>query len=305
LKRHRDLAIYFLYTAASKSIVMSATRKLLNFVFHSVGKITKRYYFEDCMRIYPDGIVFGKFRNIRQATKNDINNFLNHRKFYKFAAQFVKNKHVADIGSGSGYGCEILKKAGATLVCGSDISKHAIKFAKTRYADFAEFTMQGITDMKDFSDDFFEISVCSEVLEHIKEYGMEEKAISELKRITRKEGLLIIGTPNTEMLGSHGFSFDEIYTLFKRNFSQFCIFENALVPFGDAKSLWEKRLAEGKTGVVVTENISLLETVLPQGIVPEIKRGIDAGLFHFATYSIDTTLLHNTHSWVVLAVNSK
>jgi len=30
---------------------------------------------------------------------------LNHLKFYRFAAQFVRGKRVGDIGCGSGYGC--------------------------------------------------------------------------------------------------------------------------------------------------------------------------------------------------------
>jgi len=190
-------------------------------------------------------------------------------------------------------------------VYGSDISKHSIRFAKSRYGGFAEFTVQRITDIKKYPDDFFDITISNEVLEHIKEYEMEEKAINELKRITQNKGLLIIGTPNREMFSEHGFSFDEINTLFQKNFLQFCIFENALVPFGNAKSLWERRLSEGKVGVIISEFINLSETILPDGVNPGIKRGIKAGRFKFATYSIDTTLLHNTHSWIILAVNNK
>lgn len=292
--------------ARNQQIRMSIKKRVYNFSTHFVGKVTRRYYFEDYARVYPDGIVFDRFGRTRQPLKTDINNFLNHCKFYKFVAQFVKDKRVADVGCGSGYGCKILKENGAALVCGSDISKHSIRFAKSRYSDFVEFTVQGITNMKKYHDDSFDISVSNEVLEHVKEYGMEEKAISELKRITRSGGLLIIGTPNKEMLGEHGFSFDEVQSLFQKNFLQFCIFENALVPFGDKKLLWEKRLSEGKVGVIVFENINLSETVIPDDVTnPEIKEGIEAGEFEFAPYTIDTTLLHNTHSWVILAVNNK
>lgn len=285
---------------------MSIKKRVYNFSTHFVGKVTRRYYFEDHIRVYPDGIVFNRFGKTMQPLKTDINNFLNHCKFYKFAAQFVKDKCVADVGCGSGYGCKILKISGATVVCGSDISRQSIRFAKSRYSDFAEFTLQGITDMKKYQDDSFDVSISNEVLEHIKEYRMEEKAISELKRITRSGGLLIIGTPNKEMLGEHGFSFDEVQSLFQKNFLQFVIFENALAPFGDKRPLWEHRLSEGKIGVTVSENINLSETVITDDVTnPEIKKGIEAGEFEFAPYTIDTTLLHNTHSWVVLAVNNK
>jgi len=292
------------------SIMKTAVDRAYNYITHFIGKITRHYYFEDYVRVYPDGIVFNRFGRKRQPLKNDINNFLNHCKFYEFAAQFIKDKRVADVGCGSGYGCKILKENGAAIVSGSDISKRSIRFAQSRYSDFAEFIVQGITDMQEYHDDSFDISVSSEVLEHVKEYGMEAEVISEMKRITRSEGLLIIGTPNKEMSVmsriEHGFSFDEVETLFQKNFTQFCIFENALVPFGNKKLLWEKRLSEGKVGIIVTESINLSETVILDDVANlEIKKGIEAGEFEFANYNIDTSRLHNTHSWVVLAVNNK
>ncbi len=283
--------------------IKSRLHSIYNSATHLIGRVTKRYYFEDYVRVYPGGIKFNRLGVRRKATTNDLNNFLNHSKFYRFAAQFVKEKRVADVGCGSGYGCEILKRSGAALVCGSDISKASINFAKSRYGNSAKFTVQGITNLHKYSDGFFDVTVSSEVLEHVKEYKMEEAALIELKRITRPGGLLIVATPNREMLGDHGFYFDEINALFKKFFSQICMFENALVPFGDAKQLWEKRLSEGRVGEIVSEHINLSETVLPAGVTPELKKGIEAGKFKFASYDIDTALLHNTHSWIVLAIN--
>lgn len=282
---------------------MGIKRKIHNRIARFLGTVMRRYYFEDYVRVYPDGITFDRLGRRRQHSRNTINNFLNHCKFYRFAAQFVKDKRVADAGCGSGYGCKILKDNGAALVCGSDISKQAIRFAQSRYGNSAEFTVQGITDMKKYSDGFFDVSISSEVLEHIKEYGKEEEAIKELKRITRIGGLIIIGTPNNEMLGDHGFSFDEVNALFQKKFSEFCIFENALVPFGEKRRSWEKRLSEGKVGVIISERISLAETVLPDDVNPEMKKGVEVGHFTFSRYTIDTTLLHNTHSWVIIALN--
>lgn len=274
-------------------------------ISHFFAKLTRRYYYEDYRRVYPEDIIFDRFGNRRQPTKNELNNFLNHSKFYEFAAQFVSGRRALDAGCGSGYGCEILKKAGATLVYGCDISRKAIEFAASRYSNCANFTIQGINNMKKYHDDSFDISISSEVLEHVKEYGVEEKAIKELKRVTKNGGLIIIGTPNSEMLWQHGFAFGEINSLLGRNFAQFCIFENALIPFGDAKVLWESRLSEGKVGVIISQLINLSDTVLPDGINPEIKKGIKAGKYQFAGYTIDTTLLHNTHSWIIIAINEK
>ena len=255
-----------------------------------IASITGRYYFEDNCRVCPE---------------HKDSNFLNHCKFYKFAAQFVNNKHVADIGCGTGYGCEILKNKGAVFVSGSDISKKAIKYARSKYNDIADFIIQGITDLKKYSDNSFDVSVCSEVIEHVKEYGKEQDAIAEIKRITKNKGLLIIGTPNSELLGDHGFYFKEIKGLFQKNFLQFCIFENALIPTGIEQSLWSKRVASGEVGVIISENIDFSETVLFDNSQPRIKNGLKAGIYKFAGYDVDTTLLHNTHSWVIIAINDK
>jgi len=162
-----------------------------------------------------------------------------------------------------------------------------------------------MTNLECYSDDTFDLAISSEVLEHIKEYGMERRAIEELKRITKQGGLLIIGTPNSEMLGEHSFFFDEINGLFNEYFSEFCIFENALESFGDKKCLWEKRLSEGKVGITISEIIDLSETCLPDNSQAEIKQGMEAGIFEFSTFTIDTTLLHNTHSWIIMAINNK
>ncbi|OGY44590.1 MAG: hypothetical protein A3B89_04010 [Candidatus Buchananbacteria bacterium RIFCSPHIGHO2_02_FULL_40_13] len=158
--------------------------------------------------------------------------------------------------------------------------------------------------MKVAPDDNFDITICSEVLEHIKEYKLEQKAINQLKLITKNDGLIIISTPNSELLENHGFSFDEINNLFKNNFSQYYIFENAFIPIGKNELLWKKRLNNENIGIIVSELINFNEAVLPNGKIPEIKQGLPAGLFKFNGYEIDTSLLHNTHSWVILAINN-
>ncbi len=159
--------------------------------------------------------------------------------------------------------------------------------------------------MTHYEDRSFDIAISSEVLEHIKEYGMQDVAIRDMRRITRSGGLLIIATPNTEMLEDHGFAFDELNTLLSDHFDDFVIFENALVPYNKNVSSWNDRLTNGNLGVIVEEMINLDETALPKGIIPEIKKGLRPGEYTWQGYKIDTTLLHNTHSWVVLGINDK
>jgi SAM-dependent methyltransferase len=269
---------------------------------HWWGRLTGRYYFEDFVRVYPEGVVFSRFGRRRAASHNDLRNFLNHQKFYRFAAQFADRATVADIGCGSGHGCEILKAAGAAAVFGCDMSKTAIAFARRRYGYLAEFAVQGITELSRYQDSSFDLSVSSEVLEHIKEYGKERVAIEELKRITKVGGLVVIGTPNSELLGDHGFYFDEIDRLFSSAFARYVIFENALVPTGAGKARWERRLAERRHGVIVTQSIDFAETVTWGAEVPGLKKGLDPGTYRLGNLDINTKLLHDTHSWIVLAV---
>lgn len=279
--------------------------KTYNAISHTLARIFKKYYWEDFVRVYPDGIHINRYGRQNQPTQSDLRNFLNHQKFYRFAAQFAHEAVVADIGCGSGYGCDILQKYGAVHVHGADASARAIKFARNHFNKTIYFTVQGITNLNLYQNDSFDLTVCSEVLEHIKEYGKEELAIQELKRITRPGGIIVIGTPNSELLGDHGFYYEEIEVLLKKHFTLFCIFENALIPFNTAKELWESRLAESRTGVIVTEAINLAETVIPNNSIPQLKKGIAAGNYLLGSLNIDTTLLHNTHSWAIVAIKDQ
>ena len=65
--------------------------RIWEYLTHLLGKITKKYYWEDYIRVYPQGICINRRGMKREPLQNDINNFLNHQKFYKFAAQFAGN----------------------------------------------------------------------------------------------------------------------------------------------------------------------------------------------------------------------
>jgi 2-polyprenyl-3-methyl-5-hydroxy-6-metoxy-1,4-benzoquinol methylase len=279
--------------------------RLYNSVTHLYGRLTRQYYFEDFVRVYPNGIVYNRLGDAHAPSQNDINNFLNHQKFYFFASQFVSKATVADVGCGSGYGCEILKNKGASVIEGSDISPKAIAFAQKHYGHLARFTVQGITDLRQYPNARFDVTISSEVLEHIKEYHKEKQAINELKRITKPRGVIILGTPNSELLGGHGFYFEEMKELLQSNFSKFCLFENALMPpEGEDLKKWQERQDRGLHGVIVTQNINLSETVLFPSVVPQLKQGLAPGFFSLDGLEIDTSLLHNTHSWIVVAINN-
>jgi 2-polyprenyl-3-methyl-5-hydroxy-6-metoxy-1,4-benzoquinol methylase len=287
----------------ARRAVRRTGKRLILPLTHGIGRTKGRNYFEDFVRVYPGGIAYNRLGLRRPARPDDLRNFRNHVRFYEFAAQFVDGSGVVDVGCGSGYGCRVLREAGAAHVHGTDVSSHALHFAQSRFSEYATFTRQSITDLSEYRDGLGDVVVSSEVLEHIREYGLERRALSELRRITRPGGLLVLGTPNAELLGDHGFRWDELATLVGDYFDDVCIFENALVPFEpESRSAWERRVATDATGVIVSQSIVLEEAVAPAGAPIELKQGLAPGRFEFAGRSVDTQLLHNTHSWVVLAV---
>ena len=131
----------------------------------------------------------------------DTNIHKEHISRYQFASNYTKGKKILDIACGVGYGCKIFIENGAKYVIGCDISDEAIDYAKEHFsAKNIEFHKKDIRNL-DFPDETFDCVVSFETLEHVTE---QDLVISELKRVLKKGGILIISTPNKEVR-----SFDE------------------------------------------------------------------------------------------------
>lgn len=115
-----------------------------------------------------------------------------HIERYKFAAKFIKGKTVLDIACGVGYGSRTLAENGAKKVIGVDISKKAISFANKNYK-LNNITFKADDLFNHKSKIKFDIVVCLETIEHIKN---DNKAFNNLYNLLKKEGLLIISSPN-------------------------------------------------------------------------------------------------------------
>jgi ubiquinone/menaquinone biosynthesis C-methylase UbiE len=115
-----------------------------------------------------------------------------HLERYKFAVQFVRDKVVLDIACGTGYGSSLLKCSGAISVDGVDISEPVIAYARQHYAkDGLSFTRGDVTEYS--SDKSYDVIVCFETIEHIRDY---DTAIERLYALLKKGGKLIISSPN-------------------------------------------------------------------------------------------------------------
>lgn len=139
-------------------------------------------------------IQFTGERTIEGSTP--IRVWLDHIARYEFAGRYVKEKNVLDIACGTGYGSKKLCDFAAAKVVGTDISEEAIDFARVKYGGGGlEFKIGNILDI-DSPENYFDVITCFETIEHIKN---QEKVFTELRRVLKSEGLLIISSPNRKL----------------------------------------------------------------------------------------------------------
>lgn len=145
-----------------------------------------------CLRTCRSGNdVFTGERAIEGSTPKRI--WMDHVSRYEFAGTYVQGKEVLDIACGTGYGCSILRRCGASHVLGEDISIEAITFARSKYERGGIRFEVGDLLHIDLPRDSFDAITCFETIEHVAAYG---QALSNLYGLLRKGGTLLISSPN-------------------------------------------------------------------------------------------------------------
>jgi ubiquinone/menaquinone biosynthesis C-methylase UbiE len=123
-----------------------------------------------------------------------------HLARYAFATSFTKDKCVLDIACGEGYGSYLLSKSSKKLI-GVDLSHEIIKHATKKYSrNNLSFCSGSIFNLP-FEKEYFDVIVCFETIEHVLN---QEKAIEELKRVLKPNGILIISTPEKDVFNKDG-----------------------------------------------------------------------------------------------------
>ena len=116
-----------------------------------------------------------------------------HLHRYAFASQFVKGKKVLDLASGEGYGTFILSKDAQSVV-GIEIDPIAVSHAKNTYEkDNLTFIEGSILNIPLGGEKLFDVIVCFEAIEHVKQH---EVLLNEIRRLLKDDGLLIISSPD-------------------------------------------------------------------------------------------------------------
>lgn len=113
---------------------------------------------------------------------------------YVFAYPLAVGKPVLDVGCSSGYGTWLLVNKGAERIVALDLdaakARQAFKFgAPSQNLSVLVMDAQNLG----FKDQHFEIATYFEIIEHVPR---PDKLLAEIRRVLRKDGLLILTTPN-------------------------------------------------------------------------------------------------------------
>lgn len=115
-----------------------------------------------------------------------------HLHRYHFARALVAGKAVLDVACGEGYGSDILAQSAASVV-GVDIAEDAVSHARARYGSDKLVFVAASAAQLPFADAQFDVVVSFETIEH---HDQHEAMISEIRRVLRPGGLLVISSPN-------------------------------------------------------------------------------------------------------------
>lgn len=128
--------------------------------------------------------------------------YQSHLDRYNFAAEKLAGVgRVLDVACGSGYGSEILSQK-VDAVVGIDCSLHAIKYAKERHKrSNINFILGNLQIPIPFRENYFDAVVSFETIEHLEN---QRFALQEFKRVLRRNGKLIISTPNKNLISDGG-----------------------------------------------------------------------------------------------------
>jgi 2-polyprenyl-3-methyl-5-hydroxy-6-metoxy-1,4-benzoquinol methylase len=100
----------------------------------------------------------------------------------KFLNQHGKDKKILDIGCGEGILVEEMSAQGYDIL-GADLNYQSELVLKRNILDTG------------FESNSFDIVLCLDVIEHLN-FGEQEKALAEIKRILKPEGILVLTVPN-------------------------------------------------------------------------------------------------------------
>lgn len=135
------------------------------------------------------------FKKFNQSYYKSSQEYGNSYKRMSIMASFIeKNKKVLDIGCGDGTFFSFINSP-KKYFYGLDISPKALKFAK-KYC--VHLKVSDLHQRLPYSDNIFDYVSAGEVIEHIFD---TDYFLSEIKRVLKPNGSIVLSTPNLATLG--------------------------------------------------------------------------------------------------------
>lgn len=157
---------------------------------------------------------------------------IEHLQRYNTILPLVAGKDVLDIASGEGYGSNILA-AKAASVTGVDINDELVAHATATYGKTNLNFKTGNVVSIPLENVSVDVVVSFETLEHVSEQE-QQRFLREITRVLKKDGILIISTPNKENYSERFHHTNEFHvnelgetefvSLLKKNFQQVELF---------------------------------------------------------------------------------
>lgn len=158
-----------------------------------------------------------------------------HLHRYAWCRHLAASRDVLDIACGEGYGSAMLAHD-ATSVVGVDISPEAIDHAIAAYGSLPRLTFKlGDAARIPLADATVDLVVSFETIEH---HDRHAEMLSEIRRVLRPDGLLVISSPNrdiySERAGYHNefhvkeLDFAEFDAVLRKQFGSVCYFGQRL-----------------------------------------------------------------------------
>ena len=133
----------------------------------------------------------------RVSQKELSDNYVYQRSIlaYAEAAKFVSG-HVLEIGTGSGYGIEIIASKTDKFVTIDKYKSEILSNKNMLEKDNIEFVKMSVPPLKSIPDNFFDFVITFQVIEHVKE---DKTFTEEIYRVLKNNGKLVVTTPNKKM----------------------------------------------------------------------------------------------------------
>lgn len=117
---------------------------------------------------------------------------LEHLHRYALAMNFAEGKVVLDIACGEGYGANLIAEK-AEKVIGIDIDETTINNAAKKYKRPNLVFKKGSATNLPLEENQFDVIISFETIEHIEQ---QDQMLTEIKKVLKPGGLLIISTPD-------------------------------------------------------------------------------------------------------------